>query len=649
MLERSSYPKLKDVMLINDVPVIAETENGEKFSSMSNGSLLTSLRTGRVASFNANAIEGFNGINSLDIYTTYVDYTYYGGITGNFDYVKEVVKSKDINANMGVFRHTETGKGFRKLPTHKDIFVSERLWSEFKGLLKEIELVKPKLVIVTGKWGLFFLSGKVGLGETQGNFKDRRPLGSLVKYRSSLLSLHQAYMWEGIADFILIPIWHTVHANGMPDKIPVMCLDIQKLGHIYETIKEKGVSYYKVPLKETVLCITKEIAIKELNFLLSKLDSSPNGLFISIDIETMYRMVIDCIGLAISKDKGICIPFATVDNPVYWSLEDETEIMLLLKQVLEHPNGRHVGQNYSYDCQYMSKKWLIEAKPFHDTMVLHHILYNYLPKDLAFLASLYCEFYSYWKDEIDATKETPETRWSYNVKDILYTFEVLEVLLNTLAGEPKELKELYEFQILELAPELDITMNFGVAVDREQKEELFNFFKGVIDKVKLSVNDILGFDFNVNSTPQKKKLFSDFLGITLKTKKKKGGSYVETCDGAAVLAYIEEYPIHRPLLGLLLELSAVSKFTNTFLGMKLDDDGRMRTQYKIAGTTTGRLASVINVWGNGGNLMNLPTSGKLPIHYSLQVINENILSNDSVEEWEEFLNKVEESEEVIYE
>ena len=143
-----------------------------------------------------------------------------------------------------------------------------------------------------------------------------------------------------------------------------------------------------------------------------------------------------------------------------------------------------------------------------------------------------------------------------------------------------------------------------------------------MERIRLKINSILGFEFNMNSTPQKKKLFKDFFGMELKLKKRKGQTATETADAAAMLEYVEEYPMLKPFLTLMLEYNAIKVFTRTFLAAKTDEDGRMRTQYRVAGTDTGRLASTKNVWGTGCNLQNLPQEGKLPLYYALQVLEE---------------------------
>ncbi len=215
-------------------------------------------------------------------------------------------------------------------------------------------------------------------------------------------------------------------------------------------------------------------------------------------------------------------------------------------------------------------------------------------------------------------EEADLIRWKYNCLDVDYTLEIEQVLQELLDQQPIELYRLYRFLIEELSPAAVKTMNRGVRIDVKRKQELYAFFSNLIEEVKAKIDDCLGFQFNLNSTPQKKKVFADFLGVKIKVRKGK-----ETCDAAAMLEYIEDYPEYRPFLTLLLEHASLKVFTNNFLGMQLDDDDRARTQYGVSATNTGRLNSKKNVWGKGGNFQNIPEKGKIPLRYALQVLEDS--------------------------
>lgn len=371
-------------MVINDVPVATEIKDEEKFTAISNMSLITSLRTGKVNNWEKKkAEEGYQGISLTDIYTTYLDYE--GFEEGNFDYKKELCKKKDI----------PDGEEYYHLIHQKDVWVSQRLWAEFQALLTEIALVNPELIIVTGKWGLFFLTGCTSLVTNQGDYKDRKPLGGLNKFRSSIMQIHDC--WETGTKAILVPIFHTIHAMSMPDKLRTIELDIEKLGWIYYKIKNEGVDYYlDTSVRNYIIGTDKEAILLYLDILYGLLEIQE--VKVSCDIETKFKSIIDCIGLSYEVYEAICIPLASKKNPTLWSLEDEIDISIALGKVLNHKNCKIVGQNFSYDSQYFYKLYGWDLKVSEDTMIMHHTMFNYLPKSLDFLASLYCERYSYWKN-----------------------------------------------------------------------------------------------------------------------------------------------------------------------------------------------------------------------------------------------------------
>lgn len=629
MLQRE-VKKQKDLLIINDVPVKTELKQDKVFSSESNLNLLTAFRTGRVNPFTKATVSNFKGVNPLFIHTTYIDMDYFGAesVENNFDFCKEIKKKSELTSIEEGFID-EDGIPYYKLEHQKDCYLSERLHNSLMDLLEEIRQVNPTTIVVTGKWGLFFLAGCTTLAKTAGNPRDRKPFGGLATYRGSILKIHECF-GEFEKEPMLFPMYHTIHQISMPDKVPIMEIDIQKICYRHHKALELGTSYFFKPKKEYVICDTKEKAITELENLLILLNEKEIKL--SIDIETIFKSVIDCIGIASSKDRGICIPFAHAGNANFWSLEDEIEIMILLREVLTHKNALQIGQNYSYDCQYYYSHWGIIAKAHDDTMNLNHIIFNYLPKNLAFLASIYCEFYTYWKDDITALEETPETRWKYNIDDILNTYEVLEQQYKILEKQPKKLQELYYFQQRKLQPALVKMMNRGVRIDVEEKERLLTFFAGLMTDIEEKINSVLGFEFNMNSTPQKRAVFKEFLGISLLQNRKTGN---DSCDSASMLHYMEEYPIYRPFLLLMLEYASLKVFVKNFLSMQLDDDQRARTQYNLSKTPTGRLASTKNVRGKGGNFQNIPSEGKIDLTISVEVLESN--EEESVEENSSFI------------
>lgn len=585
------------MLVVFDRPTRDESARDDPFSSASNMNFFTSLRIGRANVFNRLPVPGWMGIFMKDITPTYVDYSYTDNAYGsNKDYPEEV--SKDALPGYVAFRN---------------VYLSARLHDEVMQLYSFVEAVEPEIVIITGKWGLFFLTEGVSLRDTRGLKSEYKPLGGLARYRGSILYKDSR---------IYFPMYHTLNAVIMTGETPVIEMDLQKVGEIFHNTAKHGIDHYKVSHTYHIGDDGIDYAMR----LLRRLDAGEK-LDLAIDIETMFysvpgEAIIDCIGIAHSVEEGGCIALAKPGVASLHSLAREQEIMEVLFRVLTHSNATLVGQNaVAFDIMVILGRYLFLPIIEDDSLIMQHTLYSFLPKDLAFLASMYCKSVSYWKDEIG------DSRWIYNVKDAIYTLECVYALRKQFTEEDSTLAALYKMTMDDLVPATLRTMRRGVRVDLQQKAELYKQFTAIADAVKVAIYDSIGFEFNLNSGKQKKKIFTDFLGMTLNVAKRKGKDDSETLDSKAMLDYMDKYPLYKPFLALLLEYTAIVKFTSAFLGAATDPDGRMRTQYKVAGTATGRLASSKNAFGRAANMQNIPKKGKLELRYATEVEGEN--DNDS--------------------
>jgi len=178
-----------------------------------------------------------------------------------------------------------------------------------------------------------------------------------------------------------------------------------------------------------------------------------------------------------------------------------------------------------------------------------------------------------------------------------------------------KLQEFYRFQQFEVVPNVVTIMNRGVKVDIYQKDSLHSQFADLMAGCIEKINYIFNEEVNLNSTPQVKRAFKDLLGIkpvlNRKTKSESFGS-------DAMLVYLDSYPEWRTLLTLFLEYKSIKVFVKTFLSAKVDIDGRMRCSYNPAGTKTYRFSSRKNAFGNGMNLANIPSKGKIDLRVALE-------------------------------
>ena len=98
-------------------------------------------------------------------------------------------------------------------------------------------------------------------------------------------------------------------------------------------------------------------------------------------------------------------------------------------------------------------------------------------------------------------------------------------------------------------------------------------------------------------------LLYDVLKLPEVRKRNERGEMVRTVNRDA-LERLQIHFIAQPIISHILALRDFGKKIGV-LETKIDSDGRLRTSYNIAGTTTGRFSSSLNDFGSGGNLQNI--------------------------------------------
>lgn len=193
--------------------------------------------------------------------------------------------------------------------------------------------------------------------------------------------------------------------------------------------------------------------------------------------------------------------------------------------------------------------------------------------------------------------------WIYNGLDCCVTLEVLEAiepLLDNVSGATYALSKSLQ------APILEMSMR-GLRVDLYQRDKVLKSFAGKIEEISDQLSDILrgglGVSINWRSPAQLKKLFYEVLNIQEIKKRNAHGKYAATTDRDA-LEKLCNYHYALPIAVRLLALRDLDK-KRQFLSTAIDADNRIRSNFNIAGTDTGRLASSMSDFGTGTNLQNV--------------------------------------------
>lgn len=353
-------------------------------------------------------------------------------------------------------------------------------------------------------------------------------------------------------------------------------------------------------------------ATATLTDLLARLDAAPGQIPLAADIETRAGHTA-CVGIAWSALEAICVPWMCVERDTgYWTLEEETELVLLLNRIFTHPKASITWQNGAYDHQYEHRHHFIQPNLGWDTMLAHHAMFSISPKGLDHLSSLYCDYHAYWKEDgklWDPSIDEDEF-WFYNCEDCVRTFEIREVEERAIAvfassGWPK-LPEVVAFQH-KVQPAIVRMMFRGVRSDDRTRRKMSIELMEASTRIQAEVEQLAGQPLNIRSPAQMTEFFYGTLNQSpIYSRKPDGTRGGLTCDDDALLTISRREPVLRPLIARIQSLRSAGVFRSTFVDMARDIDGRLRCSYNVAGTKTYRLASSRNAFDSGGNLQNIP-------------------------------------------
>jgi len=451
-------------------------------------------------------------------------------------------------------------------------------------LAREIDLVRPSIIVALGGTPLWALTGKEGI----------------TKWRGSMLRTL-------VSSYKVIPTYHPAAVLRQWEWRSTLVHDLRRAARFRDGTD------FPVPKWNFQIRPSFNDATIILTNLRHRLDCGER-LQLSFDIETR-RGHIACAGVSWTRFDAICIPFMCVERSSgFWGEAEEATLVDLLYRCLTHRNASVIGQNILYDSQYTWRHWHFVPRVTQDTMISQHAVFSDQPKSLAHLASLYCDYYVYWKDEgknWDANLGEDQL-WNYNCQDCVYTYEVADTLRSIV--EKMELGPVHTAQQQMFWPVLK-AMQLGIRVDTAKRSELTAEVQEEIAKREQFIYDTLGHDFNVNSHVQMKKLFYDDLKLPVQmTRAKKGVAGHATLNDEAMQRLADREPLIRPLVSAIADIRTLGIFLGNFLSAPLDTDGRMRCAYNIGGSASGasapktyRLSSSEYAFGSGTNLQNIPS------------------------------------------
>lgn len=208
-------------------------------------------------------------------------------------------------------------------------------------------------------------------------------------------------------------------------------------------------------------------------------------------------------------------------------------------------------------------------------------------------------------------KSETERLWIYNGLDCCVTLEVLEAMLPQLDNQTGGT---YALSRALQGPVLEMNLR-GVLIDEPARRAAIENYRSDTERLERNlyriVHDGVGYtDFrNTGKTKAWRSnsyvaaLLYDVLRLPEIRKRNDRGEMARTVNRDA-LERLQIHFIAYPIIAHILALRDFGKKIGV-LETKIDGDGRLRTSYNIAGTTTGRFSSSLNDFGSGGNLQNI--------------------------------------------
>lgn len=435
---------------------------------------------------------------------------------------------------------------------------------------REINAVKPQIVLVLGKNAYTTITGdfKVKITEKYGRAEKLPYLG----------------------DSWIIPIMHPSLIMRAPNDYKPFLASLRLAKQYYggKGLHDTGVTEWEV--------LNTEEKVRKAVQMLSELPPQ----YVAADIETTgldYREAeFAVMGICYAKNKALIIP---------------REMRHKIPNFFALKNLKWIWHNGMFDSRILWARQLGEMPHDEDTMYLHYMLDETSAHDLGTLTKVFLQAEEYkFKMNQEFKSVTLETYPRYfealcerAAVDVDYTYQLFDVLQEEL--KKPENRSLYVFYYKMLMPAarfLTRVSRHGIELDQPYLKEMDVTYQKRLHDILTHIEELAApywnpvaymEDMGAKSAPEKfnpgspkQMSWMVYKALKCKPRIRKG-----TSTGADILESIEE---DIPLIKEVLNYRKVKKEHSTYvLGLldKVASDGRIRTNFSLHTTATGRLSS----------------------------------------------------------
>lgn len=450
---------------------------------------------------------------------------------------------------------------------------------------REIEVIKPKYILALGNEGLLGAAGKSGITKYRGKLFDHR-LGGTV-----------------------IPTISPASMNRNPSQRPGFMADLRFFANQYlgRATGVKVPKYALIDTKAKLKALNKILGMTELMSFDIETTVNPLGEFdpkfkiISLSGTNIVKVTQDD-GTEVEKIFGWVLPLYHPESP--WQTTWKS-VLKFLKPGLEGV-PKTVAQNGKFDCRCLLQ-FGVDIKLTFDTMLAISVLNENIAKGLKPNAQSRLGVAPWGIETRSLLTEKLSEVLEYNFLDTYYTYLLYKQLKEELIEQPK-LFRLFTKLLMPAARELVPTERRGVWLDldrmKARRPQVEQELKAIEDKIKSYLPDPESEEWprdkkgnpreiNFNASIFARWLLFDYLKLPIlqRGKNKPDGSPGDPSMAEDVLNHLRG---KHPVVDLMLERVVWNKWITSFFNsyeVMHDQDHRLHTTFKLAGTVTGRLSS----------------------------------------------------------
>jgi DNA polymerase I-like protein with 3'-5' exonuclease and polymerase domains len=329
--------------------------------------------------------------------------------------------------------------------------------------------------------------------------------------------------------------------------------------------------------------------------------------FIGIDSETtgLYPRNGHILGISLcyQNDSGAYIDANVIDE----AMEEKLQELFDKKRMVFH--------NAKFDIPMFEYHFNVTVPQFEDTMLMHYVIdENPGTHGLKTLAMKYTDYGDYekpmytWMEEYrkqhGILKDQFKWEWipfdvmkTYAAIDACVTFMLFQKFENALKKGNPNLMKVYKTILLPGCRFLMSVQDNGVPFS---KDRLIASQDLMLEEISAAVETLQNHEavqkfqqeqekeFNPNSVLQLRKLLFDYVGL------QPTGIMTEKGEHSTNSEVLEKLSLQHEIPRLILDVRKKTKIKNTYLDKiipQLDRDSRLRTNFNLHGTTSGRLSS----------------------------------------------------------